>query len=58
MARPNIPKFLIIAGGVYLQDGDVVLGSRASFDASGGDFRFYPERRHSLALHQVTLLAH
>ena len=29
-------------------------GSQASFDASGSDFRYYPERRHSLALHQVT----
>jgi hypothetical protein len=28
--------------------------SQASFDASGSDFRCYPERRHSLALHQVT----
>jgi hypothetical protein len=26
----------------------------ASFEASGCDFRYYPERRHSLALHQVT----
>ena len=31
-------------------------GLRASFDASGGDFRYYPERRHSLALHQVTAI--
>ena len=29
-------------------------GSRASFERSGGDFRYYPERRHLLALHQVT----
>ena len=35
----------------------VRVGSRASFDAYGGDFRFTPGSRHSLALHQVTLRA-
>jgi hypothetical protein len=34
--------------------GLVSHGSGASFDASGSDFRYYPEGRHLLALHQVT----
>jgi hypothetical protein len=33
-------------------------GSRASFDASGGDFRYYPERRHLLALQYLTKWGH
>ena len=40
--------------GQRLPESSASLGPRASFDASGGDFRYYPERRHSLALHQVT----
>jgi hypothetical protein len=36
------------------RDDNVCDGSSVSFDASGGDFRYYPERRHSPALQQVT----
>jgi hypothetical protein len=33
---------------------NVAFGLRASFDASGSDFRYYPERRHLLALQYLT----
>jgi hypothetical protein len=33
---------------------EVSFGSNASFDASGSDFRYHPERRHLLALQYLT----
>jgi len=62
LAAPKLPDLKLKSTQPNLRrhafcQSDIGCGSSASYDASGGDFRYYPERRHSLALQQVTLRA-
>jgi hypothetical protein len=53
----HIPRTPINVAPAALQRspaGNVADGSKASFDASGSDFRYYPESRHLLALQYLT----